>query len=225
MLWQKKANIGIIFSLFSCLWQFAETPTFPSYVTSGATGTTPTLTPTTLASIEQTFIELTSTLGSTHTTNTTTYSAQDLSRQSGFVPPVINPSGGASSHMGIKTEQYSDDDDSEDAEWMPPGAKRRRDVNGRVIEITPSNSPASMTSTPGPRRHTGPRPRRNEHVSTSKSNFKRSGRVTRAVKFTPTPAKRTLEKRTGKSPVFANSRALRSKDLVLWFGTGTWALK
>ena len=144
---------------FCCNFQFAEAPAIPTYV---STGTTPTLTPTTLANIEQSFIELSS-LAPTSTTATASYSAQDLSRQSGFVPPVINPSG-ANAVMGIKAEYYSDEFDDSDPEWMPSSGKRMRGPAGRVIEISPSSSPASTSST-GPRRHTGPRPRRNEHVS------------------------------------------------------------
>ena len=140
--------------LSSCDFQFAEAPPIQTY----ASGTTPTLTPTTLASIEQSFIEL----APTSTTSTASYSAQDLSRQSGFVPPVINPS---NANMGIKTEYYSDEYEDSDPEWMPPTGKRMRGADGNVIEITPHGSPASTSSTPGPRRHTGPRPRKNENVS------------------------------------------------------------
>ena len=147
------------YPIFSCCdFQFAEAPAIPTYVSSG---TTPTLTPTTLASIEQSFIELSS-LATTSTTSTASYSAQDLSRQSGFVPPVINPS---NANMGIKTEYYSDEYEDSDPEWMPPTGKRMRGADGNVIEITPHGSPASTSSTPGPRRHTGPRPRKNENVS------------------------------------------------------------
>ena len=144
-----------IYPEISYNFQFAEAPAIPTYV---STSTTPTLTPTTLTNIEQSFIELSS-LAPTSTTATASYAAQDLSRQSGFVPPEIHP------NIGIKTESYSDEYDS-DPEWMPPSGKRMRGPEGSVIEISPSNSPASTTSsTPGPRRHTGPRPRRNEHVS------------------------------------------------------------
>ena len=123
------------YPIFSCCdFQFADGPAIPTYVSSG---TTPTLTPTTLASIEQSFIELSS-LATTSTTSTASYSAQDLSRQSGFVPPVINPS---NANMGIKTEYYSDEYEDSDPEWMPPTGKRMRGADGNVIEITPHGSP------------------------------------------------------------------------------------
>ncbi len=140
-----------------CL-QFAEAPALPAYVS----GTTAVLTPTTLANIEQSFIDLASTPAQT---STSTSVVGSFSVQSGFVPPIINPGSGA---MNIKSEY--DEYDDQDPDWTPPGSKRMRGSDGQVIEISPYDtsvaSPASSAS-PGPRRHTGPRPPRKSDLSVS----------------------------------------------------------
>ncbi len=144
-----------------CL-QFAEAPALPSYVS----GTSAVLTPTTLANIEQSFIEL----ASTPQTSTSTSVVGSFSVQSGFVPPVINPGSGA---MNIKSE-YEDYDD-QDPDWNPPGSKRMRGSEGQVIEISPYDTSAASpapSASPGPRRHTGPRPPRKRDDSVSVNHLK-----------------------------------------------------
>lgn len=114
----------------------------PSFVSSAPTGTTPILTPTTLANLEQSFIELQSV--------PVTTAAQDLSRQSGFVPPVINPIGSLSAApemvQDFGADSYSDSDD----DYEPPSSKRAKGNQGSY-----SNS----------RRPTGPRRSRNEKLT------------------------------------------------------------
>lgn len=102
-------------------------------MTGVITGTTPTLTPTTLASLEQTFIELQSVAPVRRLPHV----------QSGFVPPVVDPV--SSSDMG---DDY--DYDSGDHEWdpaSPPSAKRAR------------SSLVSDSATPSGNRKGGRRPR------------------------------------------------------------------
>ena len=112
---------------YSCRFQYTTSAPF---VTSGAslTATTPLLTPTTLASLEQTFIEL--------QTVPPTTTAQDLSRQSGFVPPIVDP---VSSDF-----QVYNGDSRNDPDWMPSGTKRARGNQGVVVNTTPG----VITSTP-----------------------------------------------------------------------------
>lgn len=97
---------------------------------------TPLLTPTTLASLEQTFIELQSVPSGTTT-------AQNLSRQSGFVPPAVDQA----------TSDYGDYDD--DSDWLPTEAKRPRTAHTSVI--------VQASSTTG--RRTGPRRSRDEKLN------------------------------------------------------------
>lgn len=94
----------------------------PAFISGVATGTTPTLTPTTLASIEQTFIELQS-------VPVNTASGQNPLTQSGFVPPVVAPGSGS--------DRYDCSDDSScDSEWAPDAKKLRLGDTA-----PPSNSP------------------------------------------------------------------------------------
>lgn len=105
----------------------------PSFVSSAPTGTTPILTPTTLANLEQSFIELQSV--------PVTTAAQDLSRQSGFVPPVINPIPAAPEMVQDYGDSYSE---SDDPDFEPPSSKRAKGYT---------------------RRPTGPRRSRNEKLT------------------------------------------------------------
>jgi len=132
---------------------FAEGPAVPNFASSVASLTTPTLTPTTLANIEQTFIELQSVPAVT----TTVAQPQDLTRQSGFVPPIVAP---------IKQEDYDyqydssslDDDDSND--WLPPSAKRVKTTDGnKPLLITPTTvATAAQGGNSHPPRKSGRRP-------------------------------------------------------------------
>ena len=131
------------------LFQFSSVTT-PDFTTLASTHATDTLTPTTIASLEQSFIELQSmTPGST---------------QSGYMPPTGAP-------VTIKSE-YADWNDTE---WMPPSAKRGRynppgmslvqSTTNYASPYSPtlsvvSSSSSSCNSTtgtqrrlPGPRRH------------------------------------------------------------------------
>jgi len=130
-------------------------PSYSNGVTSVTTPTsvmTPTslLTPSTLTTLEQTFMDLQQASDN-----------QNASRQSGFVPPVVDP-------RMIKQEHddyYSED--SCDPEWTPPSKHARMDDS--------SNSPAS-TPRSGPRRHTGPRPPRKHEVLTPEESERRKVR-------------------------------------------------
>lgn len=86
---------------------------------SVATVTTPTLTPTTIANLEQTFIDL----------QTVPVSASQHV-QSGFVPPVIEPVSSST------YDKYEDSlVDSDDSDWMPQ-AKRSRRSNGNSLDYS-----------------------------------------------------------------------------------------
>ena len=122
------------------------------------TGNTPTLTPTTLASIEQTFIELTSVPAASAAT-------PDLSRQSGFVPPVVHPS---CSGMSIKSEYSDFGDDSSDSNWGAPEPKHSRTGNAQttsVISFSQTLSAANTCTASGTPRKTPGRRGRNDVVS------------------------------------------------------------
>ncbi|KAK6182729.1 hypothetical protein SNE40_010346 [Patella caerulea] len=116
------------------------TPSYPmpGFLSGVTTATTPTLTPTTLANIEKTFIELQAAPVSSHDPNALT--------QSGFVPPVVDPV--TSNGHSIDRYDYSDDPD-----WMPGGKRARasRDV------LASAPYPTTTTHTPG--RKGGRRPR------------------------------------------------------------------
>ncbi|XP_041353091.1 fos-related antigen 1-like isoform X2 [Gigantopelta aegis] len=93
----------------------------PSYLSGVSTGTTPTLTPTTLASIEQTFIELQSVPVSS--------ASHDPRTQSGFVPPIVDP---VSREQSCDGYDYSDSSQS-DAEWSSGSKRVRLDANGSYL--------------------------------------------------------------------------------------------
>ena len=85
------------------------------------TATTPTLTPTTLANIEQTFIELQS-------VPTVRTASQDLQTQSGFVPPIVDPMPSSRS-QDYDYDNYDlshDDSESMDSDWTPSDPKKSR---------------------------------------------------------------------------------------------------
>ncbi len=135
--------------------QFAEGPAVPNFASSVASLSTPILTPTTLANIEQTFIELQS------VTTSTGQQPQDLTRQSGFVPPIVAP---------IKQEEYEyydssslDDDDSQD--WMPPSKRSKIEADNAVL-ITPTTvATAAQGGGARPNRKSGRRPNIYANVS------------------------------------------------------------
>lgn len=89
---------------------------YVSGITSQATSTG--LTPTTLANLEQTFIELQS-------VPTNLSSGQDPLTQSGFVPPIVDPAGSDRS-----SDRY-DYSDMSDADWPPN--KRGRGADGQDL--------------------------------------------------------------------------------------------
>lgn len=130
------------------LFQFSSVTT-PDFTTLASTHATDTLTPTTIASLEQSFIEL--------------QSMAPGSTQSGYMPPTGAP-------VTIKSE-YADWNDTD---WMPPSAKRGRynppgmslvqsttnyasPYSPTLSIVSSSSSCNSTTGTqrrlPGPRRH------------------------------------------------------------------------
>ena len=138
------------------MFQFASV-TSPDFTTFSPTLATTTLTPTTIASLEQSFIELQSMPPATAPSYMPPATAP-----SGYMPPIQAP-------VTIKSE-YQDWNDSE---WMPQSAKRGR-YNGpnmsSLVQNTPnygspysptlsvvssSSSSSSVTQRclPGPRRH------------------------------------------------------------------------
>ena len=124
-------------------------PSYVSEVSTTPTGTTTLLTPSTLHSIEQTFIELQN-VPSTTTSQVT---------ESGFVPPIVSSQTYTPpQNMVIKTEYsdiYSDDSSRDDPEWMPsePSPKRMRGNGGNSVPMVTSTSTG---------RRTGPRGRRSD---------------------------------------------------------------
>jgi len=134
-------------------------PSFAHPVTTISTGNTPILTPTTLANLEQTFIELSSVPSQASQSNiaaevqpTVTLDSQIAIHrsQSGFVPPVVDQAA------------YSDES-SNDQDWYTPPAKRIHNeysVNGSAILIATDNTGNAR------KRPTGPRKRKlEEHLS------------------------------------------------------------
>jgi len=79
------------------------TPT-TAFISGITSGTTPTLTPSTLQSIEQSFINMES----------NQMNGNDRHMQSGFVPPVVSI---ASNHR-----------DNSDPDWAPTSAKRQKNI-------------------------------------------------------------------------------------------------
>lgn len=91
----------------------------PGYLSGVTTATTPTLTPTTLASIERTFIELQSVPVSS--------ASQDPLTQSGFVPPIVDPVSQEHSRDG-----YDYSDSNSDQEWISSAKRPYSDVDGNT---------------------------------------------------------------------------------------------
>ncbi|KAL5007982.1 hypothetical protein ScPMuIL_013563 [Solemya velum] len=101
------ANSGIANSTTASI----ATYSVPAFISGVATGTTPTLTPTTLANIEQTFIELQS-------VPVSTANGQNPLTQSGFVPPIVAPGSGS--------DRYDCSGDSSSDSDYAPDIKRSR---------------------------------------------------------------------------------------------------
>lgn len=93
---------------------------------------TPTLTPTTLANLEQTFIELQAVPAGVNSST-----GQDPNTQSGFVPPIVDPV--ISSERSNNRYEYTD---VGDPDWVP-GAKRARTdrQNGTTTMQVSSSTP------------------------------------------------------------------------------------
>ncbi|CAG5116647.1 unnamed protein product, partial [Candidula unifasciata] len=91
-----------------------SSPYVPNFLVSSGSGLTPTLTPTTLATIEQSFMELQSSQQN---------GARDPVTQSGFVPPVVDPghSADVSQDSLDYSSEYSDD-------WEP------KSKHGRIMQ-------------------------------------------------------------------------------------------
>ncbi|BFZ12049.1 hypothetical protein BsWGS_15088 [Bradybaena similaris] len=91
----------------------------PNFLVTSGSGLTPTLTPTTLATIEQSFMEL----QSSHQNG-----ARDPVTQSGFVPPVVDP--GHSADVSQDSLDYSSE--YSDSEWEPQAKHGRmmQDMKG-----------------------------------------------------------------------------------------------
>ena len=144
----------------------AAVPTLASGVnTTAVSVTTPLLTPTTLANFEQTFAELQSVPTSTSVTELQAPQTFARTTESGFVPPVIN----------MVKQEYVDYEygkvvqPATDPDWLPPGYKRSRVTVSPAPNIQVVNNPGyttAITTRPAaqttPRRHTGPRPPRND---------------------------------------------------------------
>lgn len=96
----------------------STTYSIPASYVSGITSQSNGLTPTTLANLEQTFIELQS-------VPTNLSSGQDPLTQSGFVPPIVDPAGSDRS-----SDRY-DYSDMSDADWPP--TKRGRGGDGQDL--------------------------------------------------------------------------------------------
>lgn len=97
--------------------------TLPAYASGVTTGTTPTLTPTTLANIEQTFIELQSVPVNS--------GGHDSLTQSGFVPPIVDPISGSDQTPGGTPDHYDYSDS--DQEWMATATKTARQGSGKAV--------------------------------------------------------------------------------------------
>lgn len=154
-----------------------------SFMSGILTGTTPTLTPTTIASIEQTFIELqslpvTSSGGVPHGVSSVPAPTDLSQHQAGFVPPVVDPRTAA---MPIKTESYdyytTDDSKSSDTDWMPPVVKRSRpDVTATQSVITygqPANTSTVTVQTGATQRKTPGRKAKHEVLSPGEESKRR----------------------------------------------------
>lgn len=144
---------------------------------SGLPTSVPLLTPTTLASLEQTFTELqsiptTSACSSSSNLNPLNeIPSFNRNTESGFVPPVINM---------VKQEF----DYGSDPEWTPPGFKRARVTTAAAIPqgvIRPTYATSVITSQSAapvtPRRHTGPRAPRNDFNVSNRSQLSKQPRI------------------------------------------------
>lgn len=134
-----------------------------------------------MANIEQSFAELQSIPHSSE--------AQDLTKQSGFAPPIVTREPIVVVPPHIQNGVESDDSNSySDPEWAPSSAKRLRTnrsggSNASSITSSPNPNLNEDDSTQyllsargkGPRRHTGPRPKRQEKL-TSEEEEKRKVR-------------------------------------------------
>lgn len=109
-IWKKSLLMNFIFYFF----QYSIPASYVSGITSQSNG----LTPTTLANLEQTFIELQS-------VPTNLSSGQDPLTQSGFVPPIVDSAGSDRS-----SDRY-DYSDMSDADWPP--TKRGRGGDGQDL--------------------------------------------------------------------------------------------
>ncbi|XP_005112337.1 uncharacterized protein LOC101856311 isoform X2 [Aplysia californica] len=92
----------------------------PNFLVSSGTGLTPTLTPTTLATIEQSFMEL---------QNNQQNGGRDPVTQSGFVPPVVDP--GHSAEQSQDSYDYS----SSDGEWEPKAKRGRMSADMKDVNL------------------------------------------------------------------------------------------
>ncbi|KAL3874632.1 hypothetical protein ACJMK2_037618 [Sinanodonta woodiana] len=109
---------------YSC--RYAVPPS--TYMSGLATGTTSSLTPTTLSNIEQTFIELQSVPVTT---------MHNLATQSGFVPPVVDINSADSDYDG-----YSDS--SSDPDWSPADKKFRTSDGSSSSNAYDLNDPSLL---------------------------------------------------------------------------------
>ncbi|CAG5131728.1 unnamed protein product, partial [Candidula unifasciata] len=103
-------------------------PYLPNFLVSSGTGLTPNLTPTTVATIEQSFLELQSAQQNR---------AWEPVIQSGFVPPVIDA--GHSTEVSQDSQEYSSE--YSDAEWEPAvkrgrGSQGMKDINNVDLIVT-----------------------------------------------------------------------------------------
>ena len=110
--------------------QYSMTHFLNSAMTSGNTGTTPTLTPTTLANLEQTFIDLQS-VPPAHGGPQGGAAGCEPQTQSGFVPPVLDPS----------SREQSQDSFESDSDWEP-ATKRGKSEHGEALNMSTNGSSA-----------------------------------------------------------------------------------
>lgn len=132
-----------LFFYFWFLFQFV-----PNFLVSSGTGLTPTLTPTTLANLESSFIELQS-------------GGRDPVTQSGFVPPVVDTANSADH------SQDSYDQSSSDAEWEPKSKMARYGEGIKGIDYIVTST-GTINATPQ-RKYT--RRNKDEKVSVSLFHF------------------------------------------------------
>lgn len=93
----------------------------PNFLVSSGTGLTPTLTPTTLATIEQSFMEIQS---NQHN------GGRDPITQSGFVPPVVDP--GHSADVSQDSLDYSSDYSDD---WEPSAKRGRLSSDYKNVDL------------------------------------------------------------------------------------------